>query len=141
MKDSTLYFLQLKNKVPSDSYPALKQSLDNANDEFKEKLIYISFKNPIMGLIFSVLLPGIDRIYKGDLILGAFKLIYFIFVFIFFNIVLSFDDERWVILSLLLYLSAFVWMIVDIFLVYQGIKRANLKLIFNALNSQGARDE
>lgn len=136
MKDSTLYFLQLKDKVPSDAYLALKQSLDNAKDDFKEKLAFILFKNPVLGLVFSVLLPGADRIYKGDLILGIFKLIYFIFVYVFFNIALEFSDERLVLLSLLLFFSALVWLIVDIFLVFRGIKRANLELIFRAIKAQ-----
>lgn len=133
MKNAQLFFLQLKEKVPSDSYLALKQSLDKAEDKFEEQLALLSFKNPIMGLIFSVILPGVDRIYKGDLALGIFKIIYFVFVYIFFNLVLESGENDLIPISLILFIVALIWLVVDIFLVFKGIKRENLKLIFSVL--------
>ncbi|MEE6591686.1 hypothetical protein VWN77_10275, partial [Campylobacter coli] len=39
----------------------LKESLEKASEEQKEKLLFTKLKNPLYGLLFAFLLPGLDR--------------------------------------------------------------------------------
>lgn len=66
-------------------------------------LIAIELKSPLLGLILGLLFGGlgIDRFYKGDIGLGILK---FLSMFI---------------------LIGFIWVIVDLFLVYKGIQKDN----------------
>ena len=141
MKDSSVLFLQLKERVPSDAYMALKQSLENADDAKFEAIMFINFKSPILGLLLSSIVPGIDRIYKGDVALGIFKFVYVILAYLFFNLyyeLTGFEDERLFFALSLALLLAVIWVISDIFLIYKAIKKDNLKKIFEILKSDYA---
>lgn len=133
MKNSQIIFLQLKEKVPSDSYLALKQSLDTASEQKLATLLLLNFKNPIIGLIFSVFLPGVDRIYKGDLVLGVIKILLFWGSYIALNMGVYIEDANLILSSFAVLFCGSIWVLIDIFLVYRGIKMYNLSLIFNAL--------
>lgn len=100
-----IILMSLSSKLPADSLPAVKSKIENASEVQLSQVTLVSahFKDPIIGLVLGVLLGslGIDRFYKGDILLGALKLVT---------------------------LGGFgIWMIVDLFLVFRGIKRDNLE--------------
>lgn len=138
MTNSDMLFYSLRDKVPSDALLPLKESLDKADDGASERLLLANFKNAVLGLVFSVILPGIDRIYKGDVALGVFKLIYFIGVYVALE---AMDRRQYIsdaemILLFVLGFGLLVWFVADMFLVWRGIKRDNLTKIFNALEAR-----
>lgn len=153
--DASLFFMSCKNKIPSDSLFYLKQSLEKASEEQKQKLFFVKIKDPLYGFLFSFILPGLDRIYKGDVILGAIKLVFVIFSYL--GLRISFGDKEIDILidKIFYYFSntsydpytpnaseifffflcvvAVIWVLVDYFLVWKGICKDNLKKIFEVL--------
>lgn len=142
MQNQDSLFFNLKDKVPSDALLPLKESLAKASESALEKLVFVNLKNPILGLILAFFLPGVDRIYKGDTALGVLKLVLFFGIFTLAN----FFDREWLvwffaenIAALVLFtalsLIFVVWFIIDLFLVYRGIKKDNLKKIFGVLRA------
>ncbi|EMX2733740.1 hypothetical protein AAGR90_000910, partial [Campylobacter coli] len=87
------FLLYFKDKIPKDSLIFLKESLEKASEEQKEKLLFIKLKNPLYGLLFAFLLPGLDRIYNGNIILGILKIISAILVSIGLIIAEDKNDE------------------------------------------------
>ncbi|EAJ1645440.1 hypothetical protein CIB68_07125 [Campylobacter coli] len=69
--DTNFFLLYFKDKIPKDSLIFLKESLEKASEEQKEKLLFTKLKNPLYGLLFAFLLPGLDRIYNGNIIVGG----------------------------------------------------------------------
>ena len=138
MTNSDMLFYSLKDKVPNDALLPLKESLDKADESVSERFLLVDFKNALLGLVLSVLLPGVDRIYKGDIVLGVFKLVYFIGVYVALQIsdnfgALDSSDLGALVLLLVLAVGLLAWFIADMFLVWRGIKRDNLKKIFTIL--------
>lgn len=146
MQESNFSFmlLQFKDKVPNDALLPLKESLEKANEAAIEMLVFANLKNPLLALVLSLLLPGADRIYKGDMVLGLVKIIFFIAVYVSAGVVandgiaenLSFAA---IMLWFACFCSAFAWAVADIFLVYRGVKRDNLTKIFEILNKTKQR--
>lgn len=91
--DTNFFLLYFKDKIPKDSLIFLKESLEKASEEQKEKLLFIKLKNPLYGLLFAFLLPGLDRIYNGNIILGILKIISAILVSIGLIIAEDKNDE------------------------------------------------
>ncbi|ELM6600460.1 hypothetical protein Q2Y49_001246, partial [Campylobacter coli] len=54
--DTNLFLLYFKDKIPKDSLIFLKESLEKASEEQKEKLLFTKLKNPLYGLLFAFLL-------------------------------------------------------------------------------------
>ncbi|MGX2983730.1 TM2 domain-containing protein [Helicobacter sp. 23-1045] len=142
MKNNDMIFYNLKDKVPSNALLSLKESLDKASDDAIQRLLLINLKNAILGLIFSAILPGVDRIYKGDIILGIFKIIYFVVVYIGIEsnlgdrLVANSESSVLAVLWLLAIVAMLAWFVADMFLVWKGIKRDNLKKIFEILEAK-----
>ncbi len=146
MQESNFSFmlLQFKDKVPNDAILPLKESLEKANEAAIEMLVFANLKNPLLALVLSLLLPGADRIYKGDMVLGLVKIIFFIAVYVSAGVMandgvaenLSFAA---IMLWFACFFSAFAWAVADIFLVYRGVKRDNLAKIFEILNKTKQR--
>lgn len=134
MQNNDMLFYSLKDKVPSDAFLPLKESLDKADEGISDRLLLVNFKNALLGLVFAVILPGVDRLYKGDIELGIFKIIYFVGVYIALQVCSEQGASAGVlIIVLMLAVALLVWFFADMFLVWKGIKRDNLKKIFNAL--------
>lgn len=110
--DSVTLLSAWNDKIPSESYFMLQKQLENT--KIDEKLTFalsaLPLKEPfvglLLGLFFGVL--GVDRFYKGDIGLGIVKL-------------------------LLCWLTFGIWWLVDLFLVYKGIKKDNLQKITQVL--------
>ena len=138
MTNSDMIFYDLKDKVPSDALLSLKENLDKADEDTSKRLLLINLKNAILGLVFSAILPGVDRIYKGDIVLGIFKIIYFVVVYIGIEAdlgdkIIANGGEVLAALWLLAMVAMIAWFVADMFLVWKGIKRDNLKKIFEIL--------
>lgn len=105
---SNSLFLSLKDRLPSnDLY--IKDTLDRLTDSQSSRVSMVSLKDPKLGLIFGLCLGlvGVDRFYKGDILLGILKIITF---------------------------GGFgIWVLVDLFLVYNGIKQDNLRKLQEAI--------
>lgn len=142
MQNQDSLFFNLKDKVPNDALLPLKESLDKASESVLEKLVFVNLKNSLLGLVLAFFLPGVDRIYKGDIVLGVVKLILFFGVVVFnYAVDLEWFAEFCVeniavaVLFLVFILALLVWFVVDLFLVYRGIKKDNLKKIFEVLRA------
>ncbi|QKF64323.1 TM2 domain-containing protein [Campylobacter corcagiensis] len=98
-------FLQLKDKVPTGLQLALKKKLENTSNDKIEAISMLQLKDPIIGLILSILLGGlgIDRFYQGKILLGILKLITFG--------------------------GLGIWAIIDWFLIMPSIKKDNFEKI------------
>ncbi len=142
MQNKDSLFFNLKDKVPNDALLPLKESLDKASESVLEKLVFVNLKNSLLGLVLAFFLPGVDRIYKGDIVLGVVKLILFFGVVVFnYAVDLEWFAEFCVeniavaVLFLVFMLALLVWFVIDLFLVYRGIKKDNLKKIFEVLRA------
>lgn len=142
MQSQDSLFFNLKDKVPNDALLPLKESLDKASESVLEKLVFVNLKNSLLGLVLAFFLPGVDRIYKGNIVLGVVKLILFFGVVVFnYAVDLEWFAEFCVeniavaVLFLVFILALLVWFVVDLFLVYRGIKKDNLKKIFEVLRA------
>lgn len=105
-----------KGKVPANSIELLNGRLAQITDEKKiASLGLVELKSPVVGLILGFLFGGlgVDRFYKGDIGLGIGK---FLSCFI---------------------LIGFVWAVIDLFLVWKGIKKDNFEKINNQLLLSG----
>lgn len=85
----------------------LEKMSDEERDSFSVKLLTLNLKNPIVGLVLSILLGGlaVDRFYVGDIGLGILKLI------------------------LSLFFVGIIWVIIDWFKISGRIKKDNYSKI------------
>lgn len=104
-----------QDKIPQDCVPALQDQLGKVPEDKIPVLSAVQLKNPIVGLLLGLFLGvfGIDRFYRGDIGLGITKLI---LTLTYFGVVIT-----------------FVWSIVDLFLVWKGIKEDNWTKIQNVI--------
>ncbi|EGD5926423.1 TM2 domain-containing protein [Campylobacter coli] len=94
----------------------------------------------MVGLVVSITvgLFGIDRFYKGDILLACIKLAFFIIpLFATFAAFIALLDESHLIfidyfaIFALMFVVASIWKLVDIYLVFVGIKKDNFHKILN----------
>lgn len=99
-----------QDKIPSESAFLLSKQLENLDEKDVITLSLLSLKEPFIGLILGIFFGvfGVDRFYKGDIGLGVAKL-------------------------LLCWLTFGIWWLIDLFLVYRGIKKDNLQKITQIL--------
>lgn len=71
-------YLTLKDKLPNDAF-YIKEKLDNLSDDKIRAISMLNLKSPLVGLIlgFCFGVFGVDRFYKGDILLGVLKLVTF----------------------------------------------------------------
>lgn len=166
MHSSSIFLMNIKGKVPNDSLAPLQESLDKADENTLQKLFLLHFKSPILALILSLFFGffGVDRFYKGDIKLGIAKLCLWLIssFFIFYTVImalnifefnsLSFSDSAYVqiqlaqfindnyffpfVLGFLGLMASYIWFIIDIFLVFFGTRKDNLKKIFLILGGK-----
>ncbi|MDV2489756.1 MULTISPECIES: NINE protein [Campylobacter] len=123
--DVSAITMYMQDKVPSQGLLLLQDKLKVASQEKVQSIALIPLKNPLIGLILGVLFGGfgVDRFYKGDVILGIAKLVLTIIGWMTVLIVIGY----------IFLIIVFVWVIADFFLVYKGIKQDNLNKIIQIL--------
>ena len=97
------FLMFLQGKIGANELIATQGRLEKIPDDKITSLALVELKSPVIGLILGLLFGGfgVDRFYKGDIGLGIIK---FLSMFI---------------------LIGFIWVIVDLFLVYKGIQKDN----------------
>ncbi|EAH8300735.1 NINE protein [Campylobacter fetus] len=123
--DVSAITMYMQDKVPSQGLLLLQDKLKVASQEKLQSIALIPLKNPLIGFILGVLFGGfgVDRFYKGDVILGIAKLVLTIIGWMTVLIVIGY----------IFLIIVFVWVIADFFLVYKGIKQDNLNKIIQIL--------
>lgn len=142
MQESEL--LYLLGKIKSNDLVSLKdKNLD------KKILLALNLKSPKIGLILGIFFGifGVDRFYKGDIFLGTIKLISFfisnisfffivtspltIFIYIMPDAPLELKQivAKMFLFCIAIWLIFAIWVFIDLFLVYRGIKKDNFKKI------------
>ena len=98
------------SKLPPEGVALLRERLMNVGDPVSAQVAFSQLKDPTIALILSILVGayGIDRFYIGDIGLGMLKLI--------------------------TCGGAFVWFLIDIFLIMDTTRRKNLETLLLQLN-------
>ncbi len=109
--DNSEIFFQLKDGMPDDKLPAVNNKIKTLTDKQKDRVITMSYHNPILILILSIFLGGlgIDRFMIGDIGLGVAKLL-----------------VGWLTLG--------IWPLIDIFLCYKDAKEKNYEKFLLAID-------
>lgn len=73
-------YLALKDKLPNDAF-YMKDKLDGLSDDKARAVSILNLKSPVVGLALGLCFGtfGVDRFYKGDILLGALKLITYLY--------------------------------------------------------------
>lgn len=105
---------QWEGKLPNAESLMLVKQLEGVDEETLAMLMAVQFKDPIIGLVLGFLFGmfGVDRFYKGDIGLGVVKLLSFFLSFVCGLITFGF-----------FWIPAFIWLFIDFFLVWRGIKK------------------
>lgn len=117
------YLLALESKIPNNSRFILQQALQNIPKEQVANLLAgVKLKDPVAGLILGICLGifGVDRFYKGDIVLGILKL------FVCLLCCLPPSES-----GVFGFIS--IWALFDLFFVYQGIEEDNFQKIMQAI--------
>lgn len=110
---------QWEGKLPDVESLMLSKQLEEVDEETLGMLMALQLKNPIIGLVLGLLLGflGADRFYKGDIGLGIAKLLCCtLLIFLLVTIVIG-----------------AILCLIDLFLVWNGIKKDNAAKIAQAL--------
>ncbi|HEB7543484.1 TM2 domain-containing protein [Campylobacter coli] len=139
MKQDKTILLIFKDKIPEERLFILEEELKKSRKDLSA-LYAISLKNPLVGLVLSITvgLFGVDRFYKGDILLACIKLAFFIIpLFATFAILIALLNDNHSIfidyfaIFALMFVVASIWKLVDIYLVFVGIKKDNFHKILN----------
>jgi hypothetical protein len=92
-------------KIPPEGLPMIRERLMTCTDDTLAQLVFSQLKDPTLALVLSIAVGywGVDRFFIGDLGIGAGKL--------------------------LTCGGAWIWYIIDIFLIMDATKKKNLETI------------
>lgn len=132
---SSSIFISFKDKIPTSSHFSISEKLNTISKETEKKVALIVLKNPLIGIGLSIFggMMGLDRFYKGDIKFGVFKLGLLILYFAFLGISGVSGISLFAIIGVLFFVSDIIWALVDIYLVFKGIKEDNLYKILKIL--------
>ncbi len=101
--------LMYGGKLPPTCIPILRNKLNEAEDFTSAQILFSQLKDPTLALILSIAIGywGVDRFYIGDFGIGAGKLI--------------------------TCGGAWIWYIIDIFLIMDATKKKNMETILMQL--------
>ena len=137
MKNTIL--MSLADKLPSTGEVVLRNTLDGVSDETLNKISasipMLNLKSPGAGLVLGLLFGGlgVDRFYKGDIGLGFMKLLLLFILGFILNLAQTQPSDTTYTMLVLFTVVAVIWMFVDLFLVFSGIKKDNLNKILMIL--------
>lgn len=97
------------SKLPPEGIQIIRERLANCQDDTMAQLVFSQLKDPTLAIVLSIALGtwGVDRFYIGDYAIGAGKL--------------------------LTCGGAWIWYIIDIFLIMDATKRKNLETLLMQL--------
>lgn len=137
MKNKTAIFLQLKEKISSKNFKELENLVENSDDAVLDKLILLRYKNPFLLIILAIIVPGIDRIYMKQVVLGVFKFVYIFASYLYINIAIDMDLNM--LPPAILLSIALIFYIIDVFIMPKKAKEYNFKLIQELLENKDDR--
>ncbi|WP_273404288.1 hypothetical protein [Campylobacter avium] len=137
MKNKTAIFLQLKEKISSKNFKELENLVENSDDAVLDKLILLRYKNPFLLIILAIVVPGIDRIYMKQVVLGVFKFVYIFASYLYINIAIDMDLNM--LPPAILLIIALIFYIIDVFIMPKKAKEYNFKLIQELLENKDDR--
>ncbi|WP_286005920.1 hypothetical protein [Campylobacter avium] len=137
MKNKTAIFLQLKEKISSKNFKELENLVENSDDAVLDKLILLRYKNPFLLIILAIVVPGIDRIYMKQVVLGVFKFVYIFASYLYINIAIDMDFNM--LPPAILLSIALIFYIIDVFIMPKKAKEYNFKLIQELLENKDDR--
>ena len=116
MNNAFMLISTWQGKIPNTQAFALQKKLEECDESDLNALSMVRLKEPFVGLLLGILLGflGADRFYKEDIGLGVGKLLLSV--------------------SIIGLFVVWIWVIVDLFLVYDGIKQDNYRKIAQALS-------
>lgn len=119
--DTNVMLMSISDRIPRESVPMVKEKLEKATEKQMEGISMANFKSPLVGLILGLLFGGlgVDRFYKGDTGLGIAKLV----------LLIGGSLTAVIVVGLFVLIGLAIWVFVDLFLVWQGIKKQNLELV------------
>lgn len=137
LKNKTAIFLQLKEKISSKNFKELENLVENSDDAVLDKLILLRYKNPFLLIILAIVVPGIDRIYMKQVVLGVFKFVYIFASYLYINIAIDMDLNM--LSPAILLIIALIFYIIDVFIMPKKAKEYNFKLIQELLENKDDR--
>lgn len=134
MKNYSVLILKWREKIPQEALPILQVSLEKLQETDYMPLENISLKDPLKGLLLGISLGGfgVDRFYKGDVWIGVLKIfLHLVFAIFCFSLGVNedFTPKEWEDLISLYIIIIGLFVSIDGFLVYKGIKKDNLEKI------------
>ncbi|HFH9837098.1 TPA: TM2 domain-containing protein [Streptococcus suis] len=126
MNYTQTFLMTNMNAFPATRIPMIQQELENLDDQGMNVLLMADIKNPTVALLLSIFAGslGIDRFYIGNKELGIAKLALMIFGFI----------TSFIFIGIFFLFAAFIWQVVDIFLIMGACKEANFERFTQAIN-------
>lgn len=129
--DSIVVMSALKGKISDSDMLVIKSKLDGMDQDRQSSVLALAqnLKSPVVGLILSIFLGvlGIDRFYKGDILIGILKNILII------NVLIKVFSQNSPELAGLIAAAYGIFCVVDIFLVFFGIKKDNYQKLMIAM--------
>lgn len=126
MNYTQTFLMTNMNAFPATRIPMIQQELEKLDDQGMNALLMADIKNPTIALLLSIFAGslGVDRFYIGNKELGIAKLALMIFGFI----------TSFIFIGIFFLFAAFVWQVVDIFLIMGACKEANFERFTQAIN-------
>jgi len=131
--DKINLFLSAKREyIPSSSFSAIKQSLEDLPNERESEISAIELKSPMVALIISIFIGwlGIDRFYIGDKYAGFGKLGAQVYLSI-LSFVVAFATVG--IGCIFIAPICYAWWLIDLFFIVGATKKKNLEKLMLAI--------